>query len=62
MAAGIEAIAFAGARIMSSSVLIDLQHVSKTFASVKALADVSFSIEKGVVHALMGETALANRR
>ncbi len=35
--------------------LIDLKHISKTFASVKALQDVSFSIPKGVVHALMGE-------
>ena len=36
-------------------IVIALQHISKTFASVKALNDVGFSICAGEVHALMGE-------
>jgi len=32
-----------------------LEHVSKTFPGVKALQDVSFSIDKGEIHALLGE-------
>lgn len=35
--------------------LVELNHISKSFASVKALCDVSFAIQKGTVHALMGE-------
>lgn len=38
-----------------NSTLLELKHISKTFASVQALKDVGFSVEKGVVHALMGE-------
>ena len=34
---------------------IRFEHVSKTFPGVKALDDVSFEIEKGQVHALIGE-------
>lgn len=35
--------------------IIELKGISKTFPGVKALEDVSFSIEKGCVHALVGE-------
>lgn len=38
-----------------SSELIRLEGVSKSFPGVKALEDVSFSIKKGEVHALVGE-------
>jgi ribose transport system ATP-binding protein len=35
--------------------LLDAQHVSKTFGSVKVLDDVSLTIDAGSVHALLGE-------
>ena len=34
---------------------ISFDHVSKTFPGVKALKDISFDIEKGEIHALLGE-------
>ena len=34
---------------------IELKHITKTFYGVKALDDVSISIEKGEVHAVVGE-------
>lgn len=38
-----------------SEYLIKLKNISKSFPGVKALDDVSFSIKKGEVHALVGE-------
>lgn len=38
-----------------ADILLKLNNISKTFASVQALKNVGFSVEKGVVHALMGE-------
>ena len=35
--------------------MLSFQHISKSFPGVKALRDVSFSIRKGEVHALVGE-------
>jgi ABC-type sugar transport system ATPase subunit len=35
--------------------VIQLKHISKTFPGVKALDDVQFSVNKGEVHALIGE-------
>jgi len=35
--------------------VLDIQHISISFPGVKALDDVSFSIERGTVHALVGE-------
>lgn len=32
-----------------------MQHISKAFAGVQALADVSFACQRGTVHALLGE-------
>ncbi|MEO6005335.1 MAG: L-arabinose ABC transporter ATP-binding protein AraG [Opitutus sp.] len=38
-----------------SSVPLRFDHVSKNFPGVKALADVSFDVQAGSIHALMGE-------
>ncbi|MDC7125251.1 MAG: sugar ABC transporter ATP-binding protein [Spirochaetales bacterium] len=35
--------------------LLKINHISKSFPGVKALDDISFSVEKGRVHAVMGE-------
>lgn len=35
--------------------LLRINHISKSFPGVKALNDVSFTVEKGTVHAVMGE-------
>jgi ribose transport system ATP-binding protein len=35
--------------------MLAIEHISKTFPGVKALTDVSFSLEKGEIHALCGE-------
>ena len=34
---------------------IQIRHVNKQFYGVYALKDISFDIEKGSVHAIMGE-------
>jgi rhamnose transport system ATP-binding protein len=39
----------------AASPLVDLRGVSKSYGGVHALADVSFAIESGTVHALIGE-------
>ena len=35
--------------------ILNIQNVTKTFAGVKALNNVSLSVKRGEVHALMGE-------
>lgn len=40
---------------MEDEYFLKVRNVSKTFPSVKALDDVSFSVRKGEVHALIGE-------
>ena len=40
---------------MAENNVLDIQHISISFPGVKALDDVSFSIERGTVHALVGE-------
>lgn len=35
--------------------ILNIQNVTKTFAGVKALNNVSLSVKEGEVHALMGE-------
>lgn len=35
--------------------IVSFNHITKTFPGVKALKDVSFSIRKGEIHALLGE-------
>lgn len=42
--------------------MIRLKHVSKTFPGVKALQDISSGINKGEVHALLGENGAGNPR
>ena len=40
---------------MDSEVLLRMEHISKTFPGVRALNDVSLTLKKGEVHALLGE-------
>ena len=40
---------------MASQPVLEIRNVSKHFGAVKALTDVSFSLERGEVHALCGE-------
>ena len=37
------------------TVLLSVEHVSKSFPGVKALQDVSFDVDAGTIHAVMGE-------
>lgn len=37
------------------TMLLSVEHLSQTYPGVKALQDVSFSVEAGTVHAVMGE-------
>ena len=41
--------------------LLSVENVSKTFPGVKALQDVSFNVETGTVHAVMGENGAGKR-
>lgn len=38
-----------------SEIMVQFDHVTKEFPGVKALNDVSFSIKRGELHALVGE-------
>ncbi|MEJ7695299.1 MAG: ATP-binding cassette domain-containing protein [Candidatus Limnocylindrales bacterium] len=38
-----------------SDVLLEMRGITKTFPGVKALDDVSFSVRRGEIHALVGE-------
>lgn len=40
---------------MNNGKVLEIKHISKHFAGVQALDDVSFSIEKGSCHCLVGE-------
>jgi ABC-type sugar transport system ATPase subunit len=40
---------------MSDSVILDIRQISKTFPGVQALDAISFSVQAGEVHALVGE-------
>jgi inositol transport system ATP-binding protein len=40
---------------METEVVLELQHISKSFPGVKALDDVNFKLRKGTVHVLCGE-------
>ena len=40
---------------MESGVILEMKNIYKTFAGVKALQDVDFTLRKGEIHALMGE-------
>lgn len=40
---------------MEDSVLLRMEHISKSFPGVRALDDVSITVRAGTVHALMGE-------
>lgn len=36
-------------------IILELKHITQEFPGVKALDDVSFEIERGKIHALVGE-------
>ena len=38
-----------------SEVILEMRNITKTFPGVKALDNVSFSVERGEIHALVGE-------
>ena len=40
---------------MSKETLLEMKNISKSFPGVKALDDVSLTVRRGTVHALMGE-------
>ena len=40
---------------MAEDILLEMKNISKTFPGVKALDNVSLSVKRGSVHALMGE-------
>ena len=40
---------------MDQKVLLKMEGITKTFPGVKALDNVSLTVERGTVHALMGE-------
>ncbi len=40
---------------MTQETVLEVKHISKSFPGVKALDDVSFSVQKGSVHVLCGE-------
>jgi len=40
---------------MTSNYIIEMNHISKNFTGVKALQDVQLNVERGEIHALIGE-------
>ena len=40
---------------MDENIILDFQHVTKTFPGVVALDDVSFQVRRGEIHGLCGE-------
>ena len=40
---------------MEKEILLEIRDVSKSFSGVRVLSDIAFSLEKGVVHAVVGE-------
>ena len=40
---------------MEHEILLDIQHVSKSFGLTRALKDVSFQVRKGEVRGIIGE-------
>ncbi|MCB1486521.1 MAG: sugar ABC transporter ATP-binding protein [Bauldia sp.] len=45
----------AGGRATGDAPLLEMRHVSKNFAAIRALDDVRLAVEAGEVHAVMGE-------
>ena len=35
--------------------ILSMQHITKTFGSLKALTDVNLSVDRGEIHAICGE-------
>jgi ABC-type sugar transport system ATPase subunit len=47
--------------VFKNNILI-LNNISKSFSGIKVLEDISLQIEKGKVHALMGENDFGKRK
>lgn len=39
----------------NKKIILEFSHITKKFPGVKALSDITFSVEKGMVYALIGE-------
>ena len=44
---------------MEHDVLLEMKNISKEFPGVKALDNVSLTVRRGTVHALMGEKSIS---
>ncbi|MCB0134784.1 MAG: ATP-binding cassette domain-containing protein, partial [Caldilineaceae bacterium] len=38
-----------------SDIILEMRNITKTFPGVKALDNVNFSVQRGEIHALVGE-------
>lgn len=44
-----------------AEILLEMRNITKTFPGVKALDNVNLKVEKGEIHALVGENGAGDR-